>query len=161
MVEILNNKAARFDNHMVLNHQYVNTEFRLAFFIEGVVLDESMFQKVHNQPGLPDKVAILMARLQRLKLTKEESALFAALLVFLTDRAGELQALKQIHACQELILEALLFYLEKTYPEEPLRVAHLISLATDMRDIKLSDECLKWTTEIDIELPKLFKELWT
>ncbi|ELU17332.1 hypothetical protein CAPTEDRAFT_187473 [Capitella teleta] len=125
-----------------------------------MVLDSSVFEKIHNQTGPPAELVSVVTRLQKLKLTDEESALFAALLVYLTsDRVGELQALKQIHACQELILEALLFYLEKTYPEEPLRVAHLISLATDMREIRLPGECLKWTEEIGIELPKVFKEL--
>ncbi|ELU17331.1 hypothetical protein CAPTEDRAFT_187472 [Capitella teleta] len=127
-------------------NELINLITTLLTSIGGRVLDgASIFQRIHNVPcGIPSSLFNVICRLKRLKLTAEEAGLFSALLVYFTDRTDGLKAVNQVHTCQEFILDALTFYLKKTYPTDPIRIAQLMSIATDMRNFRFHEHTLQW-----------------
>jgi hypothetical protein len=74
----------------------------------------------------------------------------------------ELQAPKKVQKCQDRILESMLFFLEQLYPHDPLRIARIISVATEMRTLKnrynLGELNFRFIEEIDVEVPPVFYE---
>ena len=84
--------------------------------------------------------------------------------VFVTDNC-KLRSPEQVQRCQNHMVELLLFFLKKTYPDDRIRIARLISATTELRSAKLQfmaeEDDIKWAEKIDIEFPALFYEIWS
>ena len=65
---------------------------------------------------------------------------------------------------QDFIIEMLRFYLDQMYPNDSCRIAHLMLIATDMRNVQQicykDDIDLRWASQLQLDVPELFFEMW-
>ena len=85
-------------------------------------------------------------------------------MLFVSDRC-ELREPDQVQKCQDSMLELLHYILRKNHPRDPMCIAKVLMVATDLRNVKYlhHKQENRFTTHWinQMEFPPIFYEMWS